>query len=363
MKAVILVGGEATRLRPLTPEVPKAMVPILNTRFLEYVFDYLLGYGIDEVVITQSQFAQPIYDYFGDGSRFSLKLHYAIEETQLGTAGAFKNTASYLDATFIGLNGDILTDLDLGAMIVFHRKHGAKATIALAPVADPSHYGLVETSPAGRVSRFLEKPKPEEITSNLINAGTYILEPEVLDWIQPGIKVSIERETFPDLLAAGEPVYAYASDAYWIDIGTPEKYLQLNRDLLRGLAQVPARVARHHLPEHSTASAPLDCVTGPLEINAEPSLDTHGVTLRGQVVIGEGSRLLGGSQVEDCVIWGGVSIGENVRLSRSIIADECELGDGCEVTDAVLGRGVKVAPGARIVPGSRIASGEFVAVE
>jgi mannose-1-phosphate guanylyltransferase len=363
VKAVILVGGEATRLRPLTPEIPKAMVPILNTRFLEYVFDYLMGYGIHEVVITQSQFAQPIFDYFGDGARFGLTLHYAIEETQLGTAGAIKNTASYLDDTFIGLNGDILTDLDLGAMIDFHRRHGAQATIALAPVADPSHYGLVETSPAGRVNRFLEKPKPAEITSNLINAGTYILEPAVLDWINPGVKVSIERETFPALLAAGEPVYAYASDAYWIDIGTPEKYLQLNRDLLRGLARIPAKVTRHGLPDQPASGAPLDAVCGPLEINAEPPVDARGVTLRGQVVIGEGSRVLGGSLVEDCVIWSGVSIGENVRLSRSMVADDCELGDGCEVTDAVLGRGVRVAPGARVVPGSRIAAGEFVAVE
>jgi len=363
VKAVILVGGEATRLRPLTPDVPKAMVPILNTSFLEYVFDYLIGYAVDEVIITQSQFAQPIYDYFGDGTRFGLKLHYAIEETQLGTAGAIKNTASYLDDTFIGLNGDILTDLDLGAMIDFHRARGARATIALTPVEDPTHYGLVETDQTGRVGRFLEKPRPEEVTTNQINAGTYILEPEVLDRIKPGVKVSIEREVFPAMLAAGEPVYAYASDAYWIDIGTPEKYLRINRDLLRGLARVPSAVARHPLATRPPAGAPRDAITGPLEVDAAAPVDAHGVTLRGQVVIGENSRVLSGSQVEDSVIWRGVNIGENVRLSRSIIADDCVLGDGCEVTDAVLGRGVNVAPGARVVPGSRIPAGEFVAVE
>jgi len=362
VKAVILVGGEATRLRPLTPDVPKAMVPILNTSFLEYVFDYLKGHAVDEIVITQSQFAQPIYDYFGDGGGFGLKLHYAVEETQLGTAGALKNAAEFLDDTFLGLNGDVLTDLDLSAMIDFHHRHRAKATIALTPVADPTQYGVVETDAAGRVSRFLEKPRPEEVTTNMINAGSYVLEPEVLDWVPPATRVSIERETFPALLGAGEPVYAYTSDAYWIDIGTPEKYLQINRDLLRGLATLPRGVRRHSLPK-LVPGTPQECLEGPLEIDAEPSVDHHGVTLRGQVVIGEGSRVLGGSVIEDCVIWRGVTIGPDALVSRSIIADDCILCEGCRVSGAVLGRGVTVAPGARGAPGARIDAGEIITAE
>lgn len=234
MKAVILVGGEATRLLPLTCNTPKAMVPVLNIPFLEHVIRYLSKHQIKDIILAQGYLAQPIEDYLGDGSQLGVKLNYVVEDTPLGTAGAVKNAERYLDETFLMLNGDIFTDLDITAMIDLHQERKAKATIALTPVDDPTSYGLIETDAEGRITRFLEKPKRSQVTTNTINAGTYTLEPEILAQMPPQTKISIEREVFPLLLEQGKPVYAYPSSAYWIDMGTPEKYFRLHRDLLSG---------------------------------------------------------------------------------------------------------------------------------
>ena len=234
MKAVILVGGKATRLLPLTCNIPKAIIPVLNIPFLVHVIQHLSRHQVKDIILAEGHLAQPIEGYLGDGSRLGVKLGYVVEDAPRGTAGAIKNAEKYLDKTFLVLNGDIITDLNITAMIDFHRENRAKATIALAPVDDPTSYGLIETGTEGRVTRFLEKPGWDEVTTNMINAGTYVLEPDVLTEIPPDTVVSIERQTFPQLLAGGEPIYAYSSPAYWIDIGTPEKYLQLHRDLLNG---------------------------------------------------------------------------------------------------------------------------------
>ena len=234
MKAVILVGGQATRLRPLTSNAPKAMLPVLNIPFLEYVIRYLSKHRIKDIILAQGYLAQPIESYLGDGSRLGVKLTYVVEDTPLETAGAVKNAEKYLGETCLMLNGDIFSDLDITAMIEHHRERKAKATIALTPVDDPTSYGLVETGARGRISQFLEKPSRSQVTTNMINAGTYLLEPEILAQIPPQTKVSIEREVFPLLLEQGKPVYAYPSSAYWMDTGTPEKYLRLHRDLLSG---------------------------------------------------------------------------------------------------------------------------------
>ncbi|MGH2457919.1 MAG: sugar phosphate nucleotidyltransferase, partial [Chloroflexota bacterium] len=237
MKAVILVGGEGTRLRPLTLSAPKPMLPVVNRPFLEHVLDYLKGQGIQDVVLSMGYRSDVIEQHFGDGGSLGVNLSYVVEASPLGTAGGVKNVESFLDDTFLVLNGDIMTDLDLGAMIAFHREHGAKATISLAPVEDPTAYGLVETDARGLVRRFLEKPRPEDVTTNLINAGTYVLEPEVLELIPPATYHMFERGVFPDLLSRNDPIYGYPSSCYWIDIGTPAKYLSVNRDILRGQVQ------------------------------------------------------------------------------------------------------------------------------
>ncbi|MBI3041033.1 MAG: nucleotidyltransferase family protein, partial [Chloroflexi bacterium] len=204
----------------MTVNIPKAIIPVLNTPFLEHVIRHLSRHRIKDIILAQGHLAQPIQGYLGDGRQFGVKLSYVVEDTPRGTAGAVKNAASYLDDTFLVLNGDVFTDLDITAMIDFHRERKAKATIALAVVDDPTAYGLIKTDAEGRVSRFLEKPGREEVLqrrTNMINAGTYILEPDVLALIPPQQEVSIERETFQQLLARGEAMYAYSSPAYWLD--------------------------------------------------------------------------------------------------------------------------------------------------
>lgn len=223
MKGVILVGGEGTRMRPLTCNTAKAMLPVLNQPFLGHMIRYLREGGINDIIFALCYLPDNIKRYFGDGSQFGVKLTYVVEESPLGTAGGVKNAAAYLDDLFFVFNGDIVTDIDLRAMLSFHRRRKAKATIALTPVEDPSHYGVVETNAQGRVKRFIEKPPREEATTNMINAGIYILDPQVLNDVPPRTFFMFERHLFPLLLEKGVPIYGFPCDAYWIDMGTPGK--------------------------------------------------------------------------------------------------------------------------------------------
>ena len=358
MKAVILIGGEATRLRPLTCNTPKAMVPVLNTPFLEHVIGYLSQHQAKEIVLALSRSQESIQSYFGDGSQFGVRLNYSVEDTPLGTGGAVKNAEKHLDKTFLVLNGDIFTDLDITAMIEFHRDKKAKVTIALTPMNDPTSYGLVETDVQNRITRFLEKPSLSEITTNMINAGTYILEPDVLTHIPPQANFSFERELFPLLLDRGEPIYAYSSPAYWIDIGTPEKYLQLHRDLLSG------KSSRHTPPSdrligkqshiHPTAE-----IKGPVVIGDNCTIGQQ-VRLTGPVVIGSGGTIQPEAVIEESIIWHKVQIGQRAVVKNSIIADNCHLYPDCSISDgSLLSDNVVVISGCRlqaskIWPGTRV---------
>ncbi len=354
MKALILVGGQATRLRPLTCNTPKAMIPVINIPFMGHVIQHLYQHQIREIVLAQGYLAEPIEQYLGDGIQFGVKLTYVVEETPLGTAGAIKNAEKYLTETFIALNGDIFTGLDITAMIAFHRQNQAKATIALTPVADPTSYGLIETNREGKVTRFLEKPSWNEVTTNNINAGTYVLEPDILERVPSGTKVSIEREVFPGLLARGEPVYAYPSQTYWIDIGTPDKYLQLHRDLLlnksAGIASLPVGGVSSGKQSiiHPTAR-----LTGPVVIGDNCTIE-RGARLIGPVVIGSGGIILEDSTIEDSIIWNHVKLGPRAHLKSSILADNCRLDADCVCEGSVLGDRVTVASGFRLEPGSKI---------
>ncbi len=367
MKAVILVGGKATRLLPLTCNIPKAMVPVLNTPFLEHVIRHLSRHQIKEIILAQGRLPQPIEGYFGDGSQFGVKLSYVVEDTPRGTAGAVKNAERYLDETFLALNGDVFTDLDITAMIDLHRQRKSKATIALTPVDDPTSYGLIETNAEGRVTRFLEKPSLEEVLqrrTNMINAGTYILEPGVLAQIPPGTAVRFEHEVFPQLLARGEPVYAYSSPAYWLDIGTPEKYLQLHRDLLSGqgspslvkdaLAAAEGVVIGKQSDIHPTVQ-----IRGPVVIGAKCFIGPR-VKLTGPVVIGNGCTILEDSVIEDCIIWRNARLGPRVSLKKSILVDNCCLNADSLCEDSVLGDNVTVASHCKVKPGSRIWPGTTI---
>src|SRR5215813_2603115 len=234
MKGLILAGGKGTRLRPLTIHTPKPIVPVVNTPFLLYQVDLMKSGGIDEIILSLTYQPRKIEDLLKDGSDYDMRIRYAVEGTPLGTGGAFKNAEEQIDSTTVVFNGDILTGLDLNATIARHRQTKAVATIVLTPVDNPSAYGLVETDSDGRVLRFIEKPGPAEVTCNTINAGVYVLEPSVLRYMPKGEPYSFERGLFPTLLEHKQPMLAYTMDRYWIDIGTPQKYLEVHRDILAG---------------------------------------------------------------------------------------------------------------------------------
>src|SRR5450432_543189 len=244
MQALILAGGKGTRLRPLTVYTPKPIVPICNRPFLLYQIDTLKRAGITDITLSLSYQPNKIEQLLGDGSEFGVNLRYTVEPQPMGTAGAYKFAEELIREPTVVFNGDILTDLDLKAAIREHTERQAVATIVLSPVSNPRAYGLVETESDGRIRRFLEKPKEEEITVNTINAGTYIFEPKVLDFIPAGENHSFEYGLFPHLLERQEPFFAHIPQrTYWIDIGTPERYLRIHHDLLAN------RVGRLHVKE------------------------------------------------------------------------------------------------------------------
>lgn len=353
MKAIILVGGEATRLRPLTCNTPKAMIPVINTPFLEHVIHHLSQHRVKEIVLASSQRQQAIEDYFGDGSQFGIKLHYSIEDTPLGTGGAVKNAENYLDETFLVLNGDIITDLDITDMMHFHQSRKAKVTIARILVDDPTSYGLIETDVQGKITRFLEKPKPDEVTTNYINAGTYIFEPDVLACIPPQVKFSIEHEFFATLPENQEiSAWGYDYSTYWMDTGTPEKYLQLHRDLLSGKSNLYNPPSGELIGKQSHIH-PTAQINGPVVIGNNCNIESD-VMLTGPVIIGPGCTIQAGATIEDSVIWHNVQIGPRAVVKNCALANGCCLNADCMVESSTLGDNVIVANGCQLEPASRI---------
>ena len=330
MKGLILAGGKGTRLRPLTLHTPKPIVPVANRPFLLYQLDLMKGAGIDEIILSLSYQPRTIEDLLKDGADFEVLIRYAVESNPLGTAGAFKNAEEWIDESTVVFNGDVLTSLDLNAVIRAHREKQAIATIVLKPVEDPTAYGLVESDDTGRISRFLEKPGMDEITSNNINAGTYVLEPDVFDHIPKDRPFSFERELFPALLEQNMPVYAFVSDCYWIDIGTPEKYLEVHRDIVEG---------RYRSPEIPATT---------LDTNAL----TDGISVDGKSLIGPGVTLGKGAHVESSVIGPNCTIDARAQVVDSVIWSNNTIDDGARVTGSILGRGCYLGRSAILKPGT-----------
>ena len=338
-------------MRPLTYKTPKAMVPILNRPFLEHFIAYLKKHGIKDIILTLGYLPDPVQAYLGDGRNFGVRLVYVVEGAPLGTAGAVKNVAQHLDGTFFVFNGDVFTDLDLTRMLAFHRKNRAVATIALTSVEDPSRYGVVETNDQRRVRAFIEKPPRHEATTNMINAGTYVLEPEVLAYIPSGSHYMFERGLFPQLLARGRPVYAYPSDAYWIDMGTPENYFQLHLDLLRGKVSTFFSVPADHRGCSIHPSARFE---GPV-LMGEGCIIGSKVQLNGPAVLGPGCVIGEEVLIEQAILWHKVRVGAGARLSQCVVAADCSIGDGCHLSKGcILGEAVEVKAGSRLEPGTRL---------
>jgi NDP-sugar pyrophosphorylase family protein len=344
MKALILAGGEGTRLRPLTLAMPKPVVPVVNVPFLRYQLELLHKHGVNEVILSLGYQPQKIEAVLGDGSGIGMKIHYVVEQSPLGTGGAYKNAEALLDGPTIVFNGDILCDLDLTAVLRQHHSHHATATLVLTRVQNPSAYGLVETTDNGRITRFLEKPSADEITCNTINAGTYILEPEVLKAIPKGENYSFERGVFPGLLRDQRPVYAYVSEGYWIDIGTPQKYMQVHQDILH---------RRFCPPMSPVATVPTIAATARVDQNSQfaPGVLVGEVAKVQSSSLGEACSVGSNAIVESCVLWPGVSVGDNARLVGCIIGSNCRIG-----RNAVISRGVVLGDNSVVTDYSLLAS-------
>jgi mannose-1-phosphate guanylyltransferase len=356
LPAVILVGGFGTRLRPLTDRTRKDMLPLVDRPLLAFTFEHLRRNGVERAVLSCGYLPTQIEGYFGREWE-GLGLSYCVEEEPLGTGGAVRFAAQGLDEPFYAVNGDSLREADLGALADFHREKGAKATILLTPVADPTRYGLVRLEPDGRVQAFLEKPRPEEIDTNLINAGVYVLEPEVLDLIPPDRSVSIEREVFPKLVEEGS-CYGLALPGYWLDVGTPETYLQAHRDVLeRNLETEIGNLLGRGYTYCADGSGVDDeaHLVPPVYVGGSVG---PGARIGSVAVIGAGASVGRDSVVDNAVIGAGASVGDGCTIVDSIVGEGAFLGDGCEV------RGLSiVGPGARVGAGNRLAAGLKVAAD
>jgi mannose-1-phosphate guanylyltransferase len=297
------------------------MMPVLNRPFLEHTLAYLKNYRVSEVILTLSHLPEAIQRYLGDGANLGIRLSYVVEDSPLGTAGAVKNAEPHLAGTFAVLNGDIFTDLNLADLVTFHRHKGAQVTIALTYVDNPSAFGVVETESDGRVRRFIEKPNPDQITSHWINAGIYILEPEVLRHAPENSHYMFERGLFPRLLELDEPVYGYPFRGYWLDMGTPEKYLCLNCDLLRATATSHLTPGMNRDDISYAADAiihPSARITGPAIIGSKCRIEP-GAQIKGPVVMGEGCHIGEGASIESAVLWKGVSVTTKASLKQCVI--------------------------------------------
>jgi NDP-sugar pyrophosphorylase family protein len=333
MKALILAGGKGTRLRPLTVYTPKPIVPFLNKPFLLYQINILRRAGIKDITLSLSYQPDKIEQILGDGSDFDVNLNFVTEPAPMGTGGAYKFAAESIRETTVVFNGDILTDVDISKVVQFHQEKKAEATIVLTPVENPSAYGLVETEAGGKVLRFREKPKPEELaelTTNNINAGIYVLEPTVLDIIPKGENTSFEYNVFPDLLSKEKPFYAYVLDGnYWRDIGTPKSYLDAHHDFLDGKIK----------------GFEIEKTLDNAEISHKASVDKNSI-------IGDGCIIKPGARITNSIIGAGVHIEEKASIENSVIWAHTRVSSAANIENAIIGRSCYIGKNATIGAGA-----------
>lgn len=342
MQAVILVGGQGTRLRPLTTNRPKPLVPLVDRPFMAYMLEWVATHGITDVVMCCGFLADSMVEALGDGSRFGVQLTWVEEPEPRGTAGALKFAQEHLHDRFVMLNGDVLTDLDLSAQIAHHGQAGATGTLALVPVEDPTSYGLVRLNGDSSVEGFLEKPNPDEIDTDLISAGAYVLERSVLDLIPDGRMVSIEREVWPRLV--GDGLYGCVHrGAYWMDIGTPHRYLEGTADILAGRVRTQVTERLKDGPVDPSATV------APGVIVDRASLVDRGAVLGPRVTIGEGS-----------VVGAGVRIDEDVILENAVLLDGATVASGCRLRDCVVGSGARIDRGTHLSDAAMIGDGATI---
>jgi mannose-1-phosphate guanylyltransferase len=364
VQAVILVGGEGTRLRPLTSRQPKPVITLVDRPFLTYMLEWLRGHGVDEVILSCGFAPTKVEAALGDGSALGLRLRYVTEPEPRGTAGALKFAEDLLDERFLMLNGDVLSDIDVGAQVRLHERTGAVGTLGLVGVEDPSAYGLVLLDDGGAVTGFLEKPTPDQLVGverPLISAGIYVLQRSVLDLIPPDRNVSIEREVWPRLVGAG--LYgAPVEGPYWIDIGTPAAYLQGTFDILDGRVRTGV-LAR--LSDGLSVAEDVRCdgrIVAPAMVGPGCAIEA-GASVGAHTVLGPGVTVGAGSRIERSVVLDGGRIGAGCVVTDSIVAPGATVDDGAVLRDgamlgegAVVGAGNVLAAGVKVQPGARLPS-------
>ena len=340
-----MAGGEGTRLRPLTSNCPKPMLPLANRPMMEHVVNLLKQHGIDEIVVTVAFLANQIRTYFGDGSEFGVKMVYATEDTPLGTAGSVRNAMDELTERFLVISGDVLTDIDLGKILAFHEEKQAMATIGLVAVDNPLEFGIVITKEDGSIERFLEKPTWGQVFSDTINTGIFVLEPEVFDYIPADQPVDFSSEVFPALLADGKPLYGAVAEGYWEDVGTLESYVSSHKDVMDGKVQVD-------VPGFELGRG----------VWLGEGADVHpDATIDGFAVIGENCRVEAGTRIGDYTVLGGnVRVRGGADIERSVVHDNAYLGENVRLRGAVIGRASDLRRGARCDDGSVIGDECFI---
>ena len=354
MKAIVLVGGRGTRLRPLTPRTPKQLVPMLNRPLLELLLRQLHGHGVREVTLAMTEPSAAIEAAFGDGAQLGLRLERVYEGEPLGSGGAIATCAAGWSEPFLVCNGDIVSDLDLGALIDAHRTRSAELSIALHEVEDPSRFGVVALD-GDRIAEFVEKPQPGAAPSNSINAGVWLFEQSAARELDAARFNRVEDELFPRMAGAGRAIVGFRHHGYWADVGNPVAYLRTNLDLLHGAVPEllpdgwPASGQALHAAEVSTAAA----VHGPALLGPD-SVVGEGATLQEGVVAGAGCSIGAAAHVASSVLWDGAAVGAGARVVRSVLASGARVGAGAVIEGAVLGQGAEVAAGERPPSGTAL---------
>jgi mannose-1-phosphate guanylyltransferase len=361
MQALILVGGEGTRLRPLTLTRPKPALRLVDRPFIRFMLDWVRRHGVDEVVLACGFGTHELRSALGESEGDGPRIHYLEEPEPLGTAGPIRLAADrgLLTNRFLALNGDLLTDLELSALVELHAERDAVATLGLYPVDDPTHYGLIRRARDGEVTGFLEKPDPAAIDTDEVNAGTYVLERSVVELIPPGRAVSIEREVFPRLVGRG--LFGKRLDGYWMDIGTPERYLKASWDILerRVVTDAGARLDGDGLLVEGSADVdPAAAVTPPALVEGGCAVGSDAV-VGARAVLGAGTTVGAGAEVSSSVLDDGCSVAPGAVVRGSILAARVEVGSGARIgSGAVIGEGARIEAGAVVGEHARIGPGE-----
>ncbi len=369
MKAVVMAGGQGSRLRPLTINRPKPMVQIVNKPVIVHILDLLKRHGITDVVFTLQYMADIIQDYFGDGSAMGMNITYSIEEVPLGTAGSVKNAQSFLDDTFLVISGDALTDFDLDAIVAFHKSKKAVATLTLYRVPNPLEYGVVITNSEGRIQEFQEKPSWGEVISDTVNTGIYILEPSVLDNFAPGEPFDFSKDLFPMLLERGDPLYGFVSEGYWCDVGNIQEYMRATSDVLEGRVRVDPigkEIGGGVWCGENVEIAPDAEIYGPVYLGQDVKVKGS-VLIRGPSVVRDYSIVDNRAHIDRSIVWRNSYIGEGAELRGAIVCRQCAIKskavifEGAVVGDmSIIGERAIIHPNVKIWPEKEVEAGATV---